>query len=1288
MKACAIVNARITSADAATNCCTSAAPRDRGLRYHAQPIDVRRVGYRCHTHPLRFRTVAMSVVDLPAELESEEDSLNSRALGVSLRPTSDEIATTAVENGTPIQCTPRIPTRSLKQIVQLVSNTSGEDLSRALRRIASEASRGEDVTNKSIRATALLLSDLVRLGWNLEVAQASLWLTAPRAQANPGEDLQDAKRRLRAPLLVARAAQLGDPAVRAFIRRVETPRTVNGQRVSILNLIDDGRALAAALDAVAQSPDATRDAELAKVVQPTLHLATAEDRCPFTDLPLLDVWRYFRHTWSLEYRPTPGRSLFVVVRNAARPFHPVMAIASVANAIPQLRVRDEWIGWTSDAVLARLAKDPNAWKELRPACLEALNDAREQIRATDLMAKCGRLRGEKLEQALLAIASAADAEREDELRLRQERIGKGLPVASMRTDPTTQAGDVDWKAASESSLFIRKRAKTLADILFAQRTLELSPIGDAVTAVLERDHFRRAVGIALREVRKVGLASRLLDVNVCGAVSPYRELLAGKLIALALASDEVRSFYRVKYRDQPSDIASKMAGRPIYRTPEVCALTTTSLYGVAASQYNRLRLEVDGARGPVRLQWKELGKTEGFGTVHFSEATVAALRAVSVEYRGGRNVNNVFGEGNSPRLRQVREGLEDLGLNANAFLKHSAPRIVYGLELHEGATRALLLNKLPRTKSPTFDAIASAWRRRWLSMRINNTDVLKRVAAQNAATVRAELAPPGPQLDLFVTKPTDDLTTPAATRGRLYMMKQSKVELVQTLYRNLSAMADHHDPTTVDQLHISTSVDSWVRTRAIKGQIVFVTGNPGDGKTHLIKKLEPELRAAKVEICLDANEQDDRDLIKLIEQSIKRKVGLVMAINEGTLVTLLREAGDAAWASETRAQLLTPFVYRNNAKETESRVAVLDLNLRNNLASSVVRSAVGKLVELSAPCSGCPKARCDGYQNANKLSEAVVLERLTALLGLVAKSGHHATMRDLFGYLSFLMWGHKSCDAVKGSKDASTSYAENAFVGGEGPLFDAVRVFDPAAHTAPLLDDLLWRFAEPGSGWLLGTGDEKYEPGPLDVRREAFEARKRRAFFEHRQGETILKDAGSEVDKLLRELTDPERSAPGTLVRYLNRFFDRDEDTDVVLYLWVTHRYDARPTRYAAARWHVSVNELEVLVPRLRPDVAEAFPEFHPDHVILSRKGDPPDLGLRVDRILLAALIAAEQGLPSTFRSGEPGARIAAFYDRLARASANASQPSRVAEVRFVDIDTGANLSIGVDVNDARYVKK
>jgi hypothetical protein len=758
-------------------------------------------------------------------------------------------------------------------------------------------------------------------------------------------------------------------------------------------------------------------------------------------------------------------------------------------------------------------------------------------------------------------------------------------------------------------------------------------------------------------------------------------------MALALASADVRSVYRKRYKKQASDIASKMAGREVIRAPEACVLTTTSLYGIAASQYNRLRMKVERSGGPVLIEWKELGKTEGYGTVHLGEATVEALRAVSVESRGGRDVNNLFGEGNSARFRQVRVGLDAIGLDSDAILRHSAPRIVYALELAKDARRALLFNQSVIADSPGFSAIAGAWSRRWLAMRVQNHDVLERVAAQGKTTVRAELAAVAPQLDLFVSAAgAESAVLGAHTSRRTVMPTQSKVMLVQSLYRALSSCADHLDAEAIELLHVETALDKCVRRRAIEGQVVFVTGNPGDGKTFLLKKLEPELQAAKVGVCLDANEVDDGDLIRQIDRGIRGKHGLVVAINEGILLNVLRVAEERPWANEARRQLLRPFEYRPQEDEKDPRISVLDLNLRNNLAQRIVRLALERVLRLSAPCAGCPKERCEGAQNAHALGEPLVADRLAAFLELVAQSGYHATMRDLFGFLSFAIWGGRGCDDIKGQTRSPASYWDNAASGGVGPLFDVLRRFDPVWHASPLVDDKLWRYAEEQSGWLVSSGQAARGTGDLDAQRQAFEGRKRRAYFEYDGGERILQGAGTEVDRLLREVVDSASANVSKTVRLLNRFYDRGDDRSEVLYLWVTHRYDARPSRFAAARWQVPINELEILVPTLRRDLAEAFPEYQADHAVLVRKGDAPEMGLRIDRSLLVALVEAQHGMPASFRSGEPGARITTFYDRLAQRAA-AEERRRVGEVRIVNIDTGGNIRIAVDLEARRYVR-
>lgn len=92
---------------------------------------------------------------------------------------------------------------------------------------------------------------------------------------------------------------------------------------------------------------------------------------------------------------------------------------------------------------------------------------------------------------------------------------------------------------------------------------------------------------------------------------------------------------------------------------------------------------------------------------------------------GFRNVNFVFGEGQSPKLRQLREGFAALGLNQSNLLQHGSPRIVYGVQLAANATRVLLgVDEQPQYLLPLSDAgtegeIVNYWTRRWLAGRLN-----------------------------------------------------------------------------------------------------------------------------------------------------------------------------------------------------------------------------------------------------------------------------------------------------------------------------------------------------------------------------------------------------------------------------------------------------------------------------------------------------------------------------------------------------------------------------------------
>jgi hypothetical protein len=90
-------------------------------------------------------------------------------------------------------------------------------------------------------------------------------------------------------------------------------------------------------------------------------------------------------------------------------------------------------------------------------------------------------------------------------------------------------------------------------------------------------------------------------------------------------------------------------------------------------------------------------------------------------------------------LRQIREGLDALGLESNAILHHATPRLFYGCELMPRARESLLGLSGAETTAPLASAVAAAWRRRWLSNRILRTETVAVVGELGLTSVRAAL---------------------------------------------------------------------------------------------------------------------------------------------------------------------------------------------------------------------------------------------------------------------------------------------------------------------------------------------------------------------------------------------------------------------------------------------------------------------------------------------------------------------------------------------------------------------
>lgn len=578
---------------------------------------------------------------------------------------------------------------------------------------------------RSKRALELVLCvhvfcDLRSQGWRLRCSRTRVSALAP---AN-GLDAMAEKARVRAAHEVDRDQQLRQPSVRRFVRGMEQLRLHKGEWRSIFSLMRDGADLSRQLAAASAEGPHAHDL-LRRAIDPYVQPAIAGKRCVFTGLDLLDAWRYFRHTWTTTYQSTPGRKLFFLIRDRASACHPVIGIAALGSPIVQLTVRDEWIGWTPDALLKRMvAESPGRWKKWITRSLQALIDG---VYVADFI-KEGHLRRTDIRhptpEALDHLKKLASTERAEHRLYPQREQHK-------RFDGSHQP----WTGEARTHLFRSKRAAGLAELLRARLNLDEAGLQDctpsAWSEALTVGSVRQSIATIVRQVKASHVGIDVMDITVCGAVAPYNHVLGGKLVALMMASPEVRREYQRRYRGASSIIASSMAGKPVVRRPKLVLLGTTSLYSVAPSQYNRLRIRL--GQDDDLLQYEPLGRTAGYGSYHFSQETIEALERLLARLESGRRVNSIFGEGVNPKLRKVRAALDAIGLPSNLLLQHGSPRLVYGMVLARNFRDVLLGVAsrpdylLPRGAEANRQIVES-WRRRWLAGRVRNQEILEAVA--------------------------------------------------------------------------------------------------------------------------------------------------------------------------------------------------------------------------------------------------------------------------------------------------------------------------------------------------------------------------------------------------------------------------------------------------------------------------------------------------------------------------------------------------------------------------------
>ncbi len=1137
-------------------------------------------------------------------------------------------------------------------------------------------------------ATLRLLRDLLLQGWTAGADDDGIYILPPPVTA-AGEDPTDSKLELRDSFKFALADQLLSDSVTAFITKVE--------RQGIAAVFADGPELADRLASVAH------DGHITAAVRPVLELVDVDARDPETGIKLQDIWRYARLQWSIPYQQTPGRNLHYLVRDGAAAKRPVIGIAALGNAILGLSQRDDALGWSSAALTRRLEAAPTTERRrLSRHIVTFMRAEQDRVYASDLGIR--RLRPATAVTRLVNIERSADSARRGDLRSAGDDRTAEYYLIRDAHDLVAQgrADDVDWVAVAKTQLYRRKRAANLADTIRTLAVFDEAGIYDEPDRLLDlirTEHGRRAVDTTMRRIKQQAVTENVMEIITCGAVAPYNQILGGKLVAMLMTGPQVVRDVKDRYDGKVSLIASGMAGRSIRRSPALSLLTTSSLYALGSAQYNRVRIpgEVGGGAGEIR--YERVGTTDSFGTVQFALDTTDSLMAVArFANSNERLVNNLFGEGMSPKLRSLRMGLDGLGLRPDEYLRHHSPRLLYAVPLATNVLDVLLgLTRKPRYVLPvkggsaTSDRIAAHWYERWAKARIARPTALPLLRASR----RDDHVLSRVVSDLGASTYAAHQSAVTIAAGDLRVRNSNgPISFVEKLYRNANSYADRLTLEELDWIHVDLGLDEYLLEAAKEGRRIIITGNPGDGKTFVIERLREMLVSTYDAVVItDANACSYSEILNSWRSCDENNRAFILAINEWPLFELRRLARTEGFApvDEAVRQVRSAVYFGDPPAAPEGRVAVVDLNLRNVLAERVVVAAVDRLTadRFVSDLAEADPARC----NVERLRSERVKSRLAALLEQASRRGEHTTMRQLMGFVAYVVTGGTdSTGRIVSQGDGRFLYANLVFEDGIGPLFNLVRrSLDPAMVTHPDIDEHLWRGTTNAGDWL-DPSDVPLAPATCaeEDREQCFRIAKRRFYFEHAQGGDLLRSLPSdekEFDRVLHEGLQGDPHLVREMVLAVNRFFEPDcaQDDDARLTLWQSHRYDVRAPSAFVALYSQSADAISADGPRLAGWVEAWLPmdmrrvrQFSltawDNHRAPSR--------LLVNREVYLTLQEAAVGLGRSTWSRSVARKVTRFVDELHR---QFHEPRALADLEIRNVDTNLRAKVQVSHEPRKY---
>lgn len=514
----------------------------------------------------------------------------------------------------------------------------------------------------------------------------------------------------------------------------------------------------------------------------------------------------------------------------------------------------------------------------------------------------------------------------------------------------------------------------------------------------------------------------------------------------------------------------------------------------------------------------------------------------------------------------------------------------------------------------------------------------------------------------------------------------NSLQFIKKLYNGKNCYSDSLTEEEIALLHIRSHVEQIVEEMVDANRIVFLTGNPGDGKTYIIRALEAKLAQKGVYIEKDMNSITDEkmnDVINKIVECYHNNKSCIIAANEFPFFKLIKAA--RAIAPELHNELINVkknvVVYGYSTLQLR-RVCIIDLNERNLLDKdrSVVPPIVSKFVELLKNSSGVNPVL---DYNVAALQNDLIINQLLRIFNLVAMSGEHFAIRDILGTLAYALTACTVDD-----EDINGYYYDALFLG-ENELMSFIAHFDPVLLSKPSLDEQLWN-GEKTDGWLMGPPTKwpkELTDESVEEATKLFKSIKRKFYFENifaKELSELQPIDYTECERIFVSLgsTNSKKGILRMLINSMNRLFLSTDDEKERLRVWTSHSYDlSRETGAAVSTKYIDASDLDLIYPAPISWLKDM--EFTPDSLIMKLKRVNTSPRLKIDVTLLRGLISIKSGYPTSLLSAQYEQAISQFTQALAATSA--ARDYGDGELLIANRREGSRKKIFIEDNKYRF---